>query len=64
LSEPKPKSKSKPKRERDQLSVPVPHALRSFIERRAEYEGRTVANYVRRVLAAEAVRAEAEQAQA
>jgi hypothetical protein len=54
-------SESKRKRERNQLSVPVPHELRAFVERRAEYEGRTVANYVRRVLAAEAVRAQAAQ---
>lgn len=52
----------KRKREqRDQLSVPVPHELRAFVERKAEFEGRTVANYVRRVLAAEAARAQAEQ---
>jgi predicted HicB family RNase H-like nuclease len=35
----------------EQLSVPVDPDLRAAVERAAKQEGRTIANYVRRVVA-------------
>jgi hypothetical protein len=46
----------------NQISVPVDPALRAFVEREAQRENRTMANWIRRLIA-EAARRAAEQSE-
>jgi Arc/MetJ-type ribon-helix-helix transcriptional regulator len=48
-------------RKREQISVPLPEELREFVERQAEAEYTSAASIVRRIIAAEQRRAQAEQ---
>jgi hypothetical protein len=42
----------------ERLTVPLPTPLREFVARQAEREDRSIASYVRRLIAAEAERRE------